>query len=603
MTQALNAVLDALEAGQPAAARAAADAALAQHPDDARLWSVAGLAARLCGDAERAVHCWQRSTTLQPTAAGCNRLGELLATLGRPAEALACYATAVQQGVADAITWGNLGLLHMQAGEPAAAEAAYQQALALAPEHLRTRVNLGVLLASLHRHDEAEQAYRTALAQSPDDAAAHTNLGLLLEETRRIAEAEQHQRRALALAPGTAQIHNHLAGVLARQPGKEAEAETHYREAARLQPTDPVPHSNLGALYFDLGRTAEAEASLRAALALQPDFASARLNLGQLLLSLGRLQEGWPHVELRYTLRVPGALPGFPAHTATPRWAGEPLQGKRLLVWPEQGHGDQIQFCRYLAIVRAQQQTAQLSFACSEPLLELLRGVHGPDQVMALADAPAALATHDYWVPLLSLPLFCGTTLDNIPRHTPYLQADPARSAHWARRLDAALPPRSTGPRIGLVWRGNAWHDNDADRSLPGLATLAPLWQLPGASFVSLQKIAGEDEAHQPPAGQPLLHLGSEIQSFADTAALLQQLDLLVSVDTAAAHLTGALGRPCCVLLPAYRNDWRWLRGRTDSPWYPQMRLFQQETRGDWGGVVQRVVAALSADAIRSLII
>jgi Flp pilus assembly protein TadD len=585
----LVAVLDALDTGDVAGARTRAGAALDARPGDARLWSVAGLCARLAGDVTDAERCWRHAIVLAPRADTCNRLAELLAAQGRLQEALDCYAAAADAGVADAVTWGNLGALRMQAGEAAAAEVAYRRALALAPGHVRTRVNLGVLLAADGRLALAEQAYREALAHVPDDVAAHTNLGLVLEETQRYAEAETHQRQALALAPGIPEVHCHLADLLARKPGGAADAEYHYREALRLRPGDAVAHSNLGALHFDQGRAQEAEAELRTALALRPGFAAARLNLGQLLLSEGRLGEGWPHVELRYTLRVPGAMPAFPAHTGTPRWTGEPLAGRSLLVWPEQGHGDQVQFCRYLATVRAQQHPARLAFACSAPLVPLMRSLAGPDTVLALQDAAAVLEQYDFWVPLMSLPMHCGTTLATIPAEIPYLSVEPALAARWAARL-----PRE-GLRVGLVWRGNVLHDNDADRSLPGLATLAPLWQVPGVRFVSLQKMAGEDEAQHPPAGQPLQHLGTETDSFADTAAVLAGLDLLVTVDTAAAHLAGALGIPCWVLLPAFRNDWRWLRGRDDSPWYPGMRLFHQPVRGDWATPVARVAAALAA--------
>ena len=522
---ALPAVLDALDAGRPDQAFALGAEALRHDPGDARLWGACGIAARLIGRVADAEHCWRRSLALRPAPDLNHRLAALLAAQGR--------------------------------------------------------------------HAEAETQYRAVLEHDPGDFAALTNLGLVLEEQRCLPEAEACQRRALALAPHRPEIHNHLAGVLARKhgaDGSEAEAELHYREAHRLAPDDARHLSNLGALFFDLGRTREAETTLRAALALDPGLASAHINLGQLLLSLGRLPDGFRHTALRYRLRVPGAVPGFPdrppAGAARP-WQGQPLAGRRLLVWPEQGHGDQLQFCRFLQVVRGLQAPACLTFACSDALLPLLQGIAGADAVIALDDAPAALATHDYWAPLLGLPLFCGTTLETIPAATPYLAADPPRIAHWAPRLPAG------GARIGLVWRGNLQHDNDRDRSLPGLSTLAPLWQVPGVRFVSLQKWAGEDEARTPPSGQPLVHLGSDIESFADTAAILSQLDLLISVDTAACHLAGALGIRCWVMLPAYRNDWRWLRDRADTPWYPGTRLFRQARRGDWAPVVDAMRQAL----------
>jgi len=590
----LPAVLDALDAGQPGQAFKLASDALRLYPADAALWSVAALAARLLGRAADAEHAWRQSLALRPDPVISQQLGALLLSLGRPDEALACWQTAADNGSADATCWANLGLLRLHRREDEAAERAMRHALHLDPRQPRTLVNLGVLLAAGKRWAEAESLYRAALEMQPDDVPALTNLGLALEELRRFDEAETLQRQALALSPERAEIHNHLAGVLARKPhGVAGEAEHHYREAMRLQPGHAAHLSNLGALFFDQGRLQEAEATLREALAQDPEQPSAHINLGQLLLSLGRLPEGFAHTEMRYLLRVPGAVPGFPqtppAHAAR-QWKGEPLAGKRLLVWPEQGHGDQLQFCRFIAIVRAQRQPAFITCACTDSLVELLRTLDGPDAVISLENAPAALAGHDFWVPMLSLPLFCGTTLETIPGHTPYLSADLKTAARWAPRLPV------TGKRIGLVWRGNMQHDNDAERSLPGLSVLAPLWSVPGLVFVSLQKWAGEDEARNPPPGQPLLHLGSDIETFSDSAAIVAQLDLLICVDTAACHLAGALDVPCWVMLPAWRNDWRWLRDRDDTPWYRRTRLFRQPRRGDWPAVVDALVRALRDD-------
>lgn len=591
---AIGTVLDALDAGQPEQAFTLAFDALRLHPDAAALWSAAALAARLLGRVEDAEHAWRRSLALRPDANITQQLGTLLLSLGRPDEALACWQTAADNGSADATCWANLGLLRLHRREDEAAEQAMRHALRLNPRQPQTLVNLGVLLAAGKRWAEAETLYRSALEMRPDDVAALTNLGLALEELRRFDEAETLQRQALALAPERAEIHNHLAGVLARNPrGVAGEAENHYREALRLQPGHAAHLSNLGALFFDQGRVHEAEETLREALVLDPQQASAHINLGQLLLSLGRLPEGFEHTEMRYRLRVPGAVPGFPDQPpphAARQWRGEPLAGKRLLVWPEQGHGDQLQFCRYLAIVRAQQRPAVITCACTGSLVELLQTLEGPDAVITLEAAPAALAEHDFWVPMLSLPLFCGTTLETIPGDTPYLAADVRTVARWAPRL----PP--TGKRTGLVWRGNVQHDNDAERSLPDLSVLAPLWSVPGLVFVSLQKWAGEDEARDPPAGQPLVHLGSDIETFSDSAAIVAQLDLLICVDTAACHLAGALDVPCWVMLPAWRNDWRWLRDRDDTPWYRRTRLFRQARRGDWAGVVQDMAQALRPD-------
>jgi Flp pilus assembly protein TadD len=573
----LDQALSALEGGHADAAEALAREGLARHADDAGLWSLAGLCAHLRQDEPAAEADWRQAMRLAPSAPVCRRLVALLTQQGRRAEALAC-----------------------------------QQALVAAtPDDPAAQVDLGVLLAELGHWPDAEQAYRHALALRPDDVAAHTNLGLVLEKTRRYAEAEQHQRRACALAlqvpdavglPATLAVLCHLGNLLARTDRAE-EAEALYRQALQRDPGSAMAHTNLGVLCFDLGRLDEAEACFRAALALRPEASSARLNLGQLLLTRGDFAEGWAQWDRRYDVYTPGALPAFPRDTGRARrWRGEPLAGQRLLVWPEQGHGDQVQFARCLAPLKAL-GPGWLTLACSAPLRPLLQRVAGPDEVIALDQGVAALQSHDLWVPLLGLPHLLGHHLDSDPVRTdpapdlpvpPYLHTDPVRAAQWAARVAAfGAPAMPAALRVGLVWRGHALHDNDADRSLPGLQPLAPLWSVPGVQWISLQKGAGEDQAQSPPLAQPLSHLGSDIADFADTAALLQQLDLLISVDTAAAHVAGALGMPCWVLLPARRCDWRWLRGRDDSPWYPSVRLFRQATRGDWATPVAAMREAL----------
>jgi hypothetical protein len=267
-----------------------------------------------------------------------------------------------------------------------------------------------------------------------------------------------------------------------------------------------------------------------------------------------------------------------------PRWQGESLVGKSLLVWMEQGFGDEIQFCRYLPLLKAQ-GAAHITLVCHPPLKTLLETLAGVDAVLAVDDEASELRPHDYWSLLLSLPYQFRTDLGSIPAAIPYLAVPAAAGQRWAGRLaDAPI-------NVGIVWQGNPRHLSDHERSLPSLATLAPLWDIPGIRFVSLQK--GRDEAATSP-GQAIVALGPMLQDFAETAAVIAQLDLLISVDTAVVHLAGALGKPSWVLLPAYKTDWRWLRHRPDSPWYPGvMRLFRQRQRGDWGLAVLELRDAL----------
>lgn len=393
--------------------------------------------------------------------------------------------------------------------------------------------------------------------------------------------AADYLQRLVALDPSDAAACNNLGITLERLDHPDA-AEAAYRQSIAHQPEAAGTHSNLGVLLTDLHRAAEAEACFRRALALQPDFARAQMNLGQLLLAQGRFAEGWPLHEGRLTEHAATASGPDPVAAAGLRhWQGESLLGKSIVVLPEQGLGDEIQFCRYLPWLKAKGAT-HVTLVCRPSQTALMQTLAGPDLVISQADALPCLAGHDYWTVLLSLPLYAGTTLDTIPADVPYLHPDPARLTH--------LTPLQAGDglKVGLVWRGNPLHSNDAERSLPGLKILAPLWATPGVRFFSLQKDAGPA-----PPDLPLIDLAPAIDDFADSAALLSQLDLLISIDSAPAHLAGALGVPCWLLLPARKADWRWLHGRDDSPWYPGMRLFRQTLRGDWGEPLGRLADAL----------
>ena len=467
------------------------------------------------------------------------------------------------------------------------AEAWYRQALALDPDFGAAYSNLGLLLAKREAFAEAEQCYRQAILLSPLQPEAYTNLGLLLTARHRDEEAETWQRLALARNPRSSEIHSNLANVLAKR-GKEAEAETHYRRAIELAPASAAAHMNYGTLLANSGRDEEAEALLRHAIDLRPGYPLASFNLGCLRLAHGHFAEGWALREARCDLSLPdrdliaSAVP-------FPQWQGEPLAGKRMLLWLEQGFGDGIQFCRYVALLK-DRGAARITLICRQPLKRLMETLAGVDERILFEELPRPIPPHDYWSLSLSLPFHCEPDPHRLA-FSPYLRATPERIARWAPRLPA------TGLRIGLVWRGNFQHENDEERSLPGLEVLAPLWSVPGTAFISLQKGMGEDQAAHPPADQPLLHLGGELDDYAETAAVVAQLDLLICVDTSVAHLAGALGKPCWVLLPAYKTDWRWLRACADTPWYPSLRLFRQRQRGDWTPVLEEVRQALSDKA------
>ncbi len=425
----------------------------------------------------------------------------------------------------------------------------------------------------------AEACYRQALALDPDFSEALTNLGLLREKSGTAAEAEACYRRAIALNPRC--IENHLNLALLLLNGRRfAEAEAESLQAIRLAPRSPQAWSNFGVILACMQRENEAERCYRTALGLDDAHAGACFNLAYILLRQGRLAEGWAYLEARQWYEV------FERHFACPRWRGEPIGGKSLMVVLEAGHGDMIQFCRYLPLLRTQ-GAARLGLVCHPGLETLFATLPGVDTVFSVADDVPAHGW-DYWSPPMSLPHYCGTRLDNIPAQIPYLAAEAQRLAAW----QATLPGGKL--RVGLVWKGNPLFENDAERSLPSLNVLSPLATVDGVCFVSLQKGEGETEALHPPPGLPLKVPERPLQDFADTAALVSCLDLVISVDTAVAHLAGALGKPCWVLLPDYKTDWRWLTGRSDSPWYPGvLRLFRQPAGGGWEPVVANLVSAL----------
>jgi len=394
---------------------------------------------------------------------------------------------------------------------------------------------------------EAELAYRRVLERDDRNGLAHNNLANLLRQCGRFSEADAHYCRALEQMPDSAEIRNNRAGTLER-----------------------------------LHRYEQAEIDYRHALELKPDFAEARFNLGILLLSDGRYTEGWEYYEARSeAFGEHGQLP-------FPQWNGEDLSGKTLLLLPEQGYGDTIHFVRYVPLLKAR-GAAKISMICKPVLASLLRTAEGID---ALITDPEVLHAHDYWAPLMSLPCRMGTTVESIPARIPYLGVFTQRLEMWQARLP------SDGLRVGLVWKGNAEHDNDAQRSLSHFSDLAPLWSVSGIRFISLQVGDAETQAEECKVPQPTLCLGREIRDFGDTAAIVAQLNLVICVDTAIAHVAGALGVACWVMLPQTGVDWRWHRTGTVSPWYPRdMYLFRQR-QGGWPALIDEVRKAM-ADIVR----
>jgi len=436
------------------------------------------------------------------------------------------------------------------------------------------------------RLPQAEAAYRQILALDPTHADAHANLGAVLGAVDRLAEAEASCRAALRLRPNYPEAHLVLGGAMLGR-GRLAEAEANCREALRLRPNYPEAHHNLGAALSHLGQLAEAEASYREALRLRPNYAVAHENLGYVLLLAGRFEEGWREHEWRQRT---GPLSSNARNLAAQPWRGEPVGERTILLHAEQGLGDTLQFCRYAPLMAC---GGAIILEVQPPLVRLLSRLPGVMQIVARGDR---LPPFDLHCPLMSLPHAFGTTLDTIPAATPYLSADPALAAKWHERLVAL-----DGLRVGLVWAGQQGLNDPAVAALDrrrsiALKALEPLGEVAGVSYMSLQTGVPGDQGADPPYGMTLHNFTDELHDFEDTAALIVNLDLVISVDTAVAHLTGALGKPVW-LLNRFDTDWRWLLNRDDNPWYPTLRQFRQPSPGDWSSVV-----CAARDALRRLV-
>jgi tetratricopeptide (TPR) repeat protein len=521
--------------------------AIALKPDLADAHNGLGAALTRQGKADEAVASCRQALRLRPNYALAQvNLGNALKDLGRLDDAVACYheALRLQPDMLDA--YNHLGLAHAARKEWDEALACYRRALQLQPRYFEGHVNLGNALAAAGDRDAAIASYRQALQIKPDHADTHYNLGIALADQGDFDAAVASYRRALQINPGMAQAWDNLGHVLLAQ-GKPAEALACYEEALRRQ----------------------------------PDFAKAHMSRALAWLRQGELERGWAEYEWRWQCEE-FVLPTF----RCPRWDGSPLAGRTILLSAEQGLGDTMHFIRYAPLVK--QRGGTVIAACQKPLVPLLGSCRGIDRLVAFG---ADLPDFDVWAPLMSLPALLGTSLATIPAEVPYLFARSDLVEHWRRELGPI-----GGFKVGICWQGSPGNRGDRDRSIP-LAEFAALARLPGVRLVSLQKGHGTEQLPGVADQFSVIDLGSRLDeasgAFMDTAAVLMSLDLVVTVDTATAHLAGALGVPVWLGL-SFVADWRWLLHREDSPWYPTMRLFRQTRRGDWAGVLARMAEELT---------
>ena len=524
-----------------------------------------------------------------------------------------CRAIALQPDFADAYV--NLGTLVLNLGQREQAVALFRRAIAISPENAVAHSNLGMALQNLHLLDDAFAAYRTALTLQPDNTTVLMNLGAALIERKSWDDAVTVTRRAIALQPDSALAHANL-GIAYLSLGQYDAALAACRKAMELNPQGPAIHSSLGGAMLELGepqaaaslcRTALAQAptlssawfnlshackalnqldeatqAARQAIALAPDNAEYHFHLAHTLLLQGDFASGWAEYEWRWKLPDFAALGQLRENFAQPEWTGESLQGKTILIHTEQGLGDIIQFARYLPLLA--RKAANVIVAAHAPMRRLLSTIEGITVVSIMEPLPE----FDLHCALMSLPLAFATKPDTIPAPIPYLHANPDAKTHWAERLGT-----SNKLRVGIVWAGNPAVVRDRFRS-PRLASIAPLFNIPNVEFVILQMGAGREDLDTTSLPANTIDLGSEITDLADTAAIMSELDLVISSCTSPLHLAGAIGVPCWAILP-FAPHFPWRLERTNTQWYPTMRLYRQDQPGrDWSAVVSRIAGDLA---------
>jgi tetratricopeptide (TPR) repeat protein len=473
----------------------------------------------------------------------------------------------------------HLGWSCFAIGNIEEAEMAMRKAVAIEPAAWESHSNLAVVLQAQNHVEQAAASYERALGIHPDDFDCRIGLGNCLLGQGDAADAETQFRQAIALDDRRAIGWMHLGMAIVRQR-RYAEALETFVRADRLDEQNREHAGSFVHLAIALaeeGRWREAHALYQARLPSQPTV-EGHYAYALALLTAGHFVEGWHHYEFRW-LRE--SAPLVRPELRCPAWAGQDLSGKTILLHMEQGFGDFIQFARYIPRVKASGATVILRV--SRPLRNLARCFAGIDRILERDDV---LPKSDFCIYVASLPRVFGTDLASIPVDIPYLLAEPERAARWAQRLGTR-----NALRVGLAWAGNPQHPNDRYRSVK-LGALSPLWEVAGVRFVLLQKGPAAAEADGLPAGLDVVNVGPELEDFSDTAALIGELDLVLCVDTAVAHVAGALGKPVWLMLPR-PADFRWLEEREDSPWYPTMRLFRQSRRDHWEDVVERVKAAL----------
>jgi len=565
------------DAGQIQSAVAAYNRCLELKGDHVEAWCRLATAHQQLKQLGQAASAYQRALKFSPAfaEAACN-LGGILLELNRTPEAIEAFRHALAHKPPFPEAQNGLGIALKNAHQPTEAIAAFQQALALRPRYAEALYNLGNTFQSLERWSDAIEAYGKAQQIDPPSHDVFNNLGLALWNLREFNAAAAAHEKAVALKPESAEAYNNWGNDLLAL-GRHEEAATKFERAASLRPGYREALCNLGNVFIAQNRADDAIAAYRRAVT-DTAFPDADYNEALALLLKGDFVRGLPKYESRWTSKSSGLQP---RSYAQPRWQGEDLVGRTILLHSEQGLGDTLQFLRYVPLVA--QRGARIILCVQPPLKNLLAAFPGVDCVLTNSES---LPPFDFYCSLLSLPLIFKTELHSIPATVPYVTAPSEKTVLWRDKFST-----SKGLKVGIVCSGNPKHKNDHNRSLP-LSVFAPLTALTGGPLCVLQKELKPADAATIANSDAFIDLSPELADFTDTAAIIANLDLVISVDTSVVHLVGALGKPIWTLLP-YAPDWRWMLSREDSPWYPTMRLFRQPAPGNWTAVLDQVSAAL----------
>ncbi|MBF0194732.1 MAG: tetratricopeptide repeat protein [Magnetococcales bacterium] len=550
--------------------------ALSIKPDYADAYYNLGNSLKEQGKLDKAIANLKKAITIQPDyIKAYNKIGNIKKKQGKLDEAVDSYQKAITINPNFADAYNNLSVVLIDQGKWDKAVANCRKVISLNPDIAITHFNLGNALKEQGKLDEAIASYNKAISIKPDFKKAYLNIGNTLKEQGKFDEAIARYKKIISITPDYAIAHSNI-GIILQEQGKVDEAVARYKKAISIKPDYAEAHSNFGNTLQEQGKLDEAIARYKKAISIKPDLAEAHNNLGVSLLLSGDFENGW--VEYEWWRKCKDNIP---ISLSKPLWDGTSLEGKTILLHCDQGLGDNLQFVRYTELIK--KKGATVALLCPQPLQAIFKTVNSID---CLITNSSLIPPHDYQASLLSLPMIFRTTLESIPNKVPYLHTDQKLVDKYAN-----LMANLEGFKVGIVWSGNPKFKNNKNRSI-GADFMAKLLDVQGCIFISLQKEAKDDELKIFSKRSNFLDLSDHLEDFAETAAVMANLDLVISSDTSVIHLAGAIGKPAWALL-MFNPDWRWLLKKDDSPWYPTLRLFRQPAPRKWKIVIEGVVNKL----------